>query len=115
MPLIGPNDYVIYDKKRLCRVLEVLPQFPSNHFMSGSGFGSQIPQILNNEVKPAGLTQEDWDGVRNDSNRFLLRDQSNEEVFEAHGHDLLYVNEMLVLALMAKKDGENDGRESKEG
>lgn len=55
------------------------------------------------DIKPAGLTDSDWVGILNDTSTWLVQDDNSGDEFEASGADLLYVNEMQVLAIMANR------------
>lgn len=108
VPLLEPNDYVLWQKKKICKVLERLPKGPA--------FMKIPPAHKHIEITPYGMTKEEHARLCDDAARFRVRDENTEEEFEADGHDLLYVNPMLVLGVMGqKKDGEDDSSKQTEG
>ena len=104
------NDYVIWQRKKLCQVIKRLP--PKAGPLFGGG---KPPPGAHLDIKPYGLTKADWAELRDDVARFLLLDLDEETEFEAEGYDLLGpVNAMELIAMMARKDGEG-GQERAEG
>lgn len=92
MKFLEPGDYVIWQRKRICRVLNEVPA-------AGTGFSSFLPPVL--DIRPAGITDSDYAALKNMTTTWRVKDDRNEEEFDASGVDLLYVNEMQLLAIMA--------------
>ena len=100
------GDYVIWRQQKIC-------QIESEHVPAPlSLFGSQVPTLLRGitGIRPAGLTEADWTQICNDTTRWRVMDCVTQELFRAEGFDLLYVNELQLLALMAGEDGKDDER-----
>jgi hypothetical protein len=103
MKQIQPNDYVIWQRKKLCRVVERLP--PSSGPLFGGG---APPRGAYLDICPAGITKEEWARLNDDVARFRVTDEQTGEEFEVEGYDLLGpVNEMMVLAMLSKKEGQD--------
>jgi len=92
------GDHVIWQKKKLCQVVERMPP------RTGPTFAGVPPPGKFLDICPYGMTREEWAKTCDDVTSFRVKDLNNEEVFVAEGYDLLYVNPMIVLAVMAKKD-----------
>jgi len=106
---LEPNDYVIWQRKKLCQIVKRLPPCPGPLFGGGSP-----PPGAYLDIMPYGVTKEGWAEMKDDVARFRLLDLGAETEFDAEGYDLLGpVNAMEVIAMMAKnKDGEDErGRE----
>lgn len=103
---LQPNDHVIWKKKRICVVLERIPS-GLQAFLGVPPANAHIP------ITPYGMTRDEHAQICDGAALFRVRDENTGEEFEAHGFDLLYVNPMMVLAVMAKKD-EDDERGQKE-
>jgi hypothetical protein len=97
MATLQPNDHVIWKKKKICVVLERLPS-GLQAFLGLPPANAHIP------ITPYGMTREEHAQICDEAACFRVRDENTGEEFNAHGFDLLYVNPMMVLAVMAKKD-----------
>lgn len=91
MKILATGDFVIWQRKRICRIVR---EPPPREFYK--------PPLRQTEVKPAGLTHEDWVGILNDTSRWIVQDDNSGEEFEASGYDLHYINEMQVIAVMSR-------------
>lgn len=98
MKLIQPNDYAIWKKQKICRVVKELLRGPE-HFL---GPGEPIDVVYGSMIV-AGLTEDDKMRICNETSQWVVRDEATGEEFDARGHELLIVNEMQVIAIMARK------------
>ena len=100
MKLLAVNDYVIWKKQKLCQIVGEITRGPE-HFL---GLEQPIAERYESEVRPAGLSADDFMQTFNDTSTWMVRDDKTGEEFHTNGFDLVYVNEMMVIALMARKE-----------
>ena len=100
MKLLQPNDYVIWKKRKLCRIVSEVTRGPA-HFL---GLERPIAERYASQIHTPGLSADDITQSYNDTSTWVVRDDKTGEEFQCNGFDLVYVNEMKVLAFMARND-----------
>jgi hypothetical protein len=89
MRLLEPGDYVIWKGQSVCKILQ---SHKAHTFLSpDTGLG----------IQPAGITVDEYAEIKNFTTRWVIQDEDTGMVFIAEGADLLYVNEMQLIAIMA--------------
>ena len=102
MKLLAVNDYVIWKKEALCKIIHEITRGP-DHFL---GLEKPIAERYEQEVRPAGLTEDDFIQTFNDTSTWLVKDDKTGKEFKVTGFHLLPVPAMMVIALMARKEDE---------
>jgi len=105
MKLFQPNDYAIWKRSKIVKLVEEQLHGP-DHFM---GAEEPIHIRLKNWIV-AGLTEDQKIQQMNDESRWLVRCDQTDKEFVSFGFDLIYVNEMQLIALMAKKGETDEGQ-----
>ena len=100
MKLLALNDYVIWKKQKICQIVSEITRGPE-HFL---GLERPIAERYEYEICPPGMTIDAFMETFNNTSTWKVRDDKTGEEFHANGFDLIYVNEMMMIALMSRKE-----------
>jgi hypothetical protein len=93
MKILEAGDFAIWQRRRICRLIrQVAPH----------SFSFTAPSSSLADIRPAGISDRDYAEIKNMTACWVVEDENTGEEFTAEGGDLLYINEMRVIALMAR-------------